>query len=243
MGGFSQKMVSNGSRRTIKANQNPSFLTQAGEQFSYIYAKIYNTLRPKPALVGKKKRPLNPNNTPKRTDFDYKSLPNDLENAGDDFFKPSSSSVTNTPEARKLKELESKIDWLVGQQVSKFGGFGDDNVLINLPTKSPESRQEGDDGSQKFQKGTAKDIAVVQLQKDLKSKSPLCESNSKKSVSATRVNLSKPVRSRSLMDALIAEMKNHKLKKTTTQTKATDSGHLKTALQSRFAQMEKENEW
>ena len=45
------------------------------------------------------------------------------------------------------------------------------------------------------------------------------------------------------MDALMLEMKTHKLKKPSLSFEPAKKTHLMTELQLRFAQMEKENEW
>ena len=229
-------MVSNGSRRPVKPNQaNQSFLSQAGEQFSYIYDRIYNSLRPKPQQsVGKKKRLDSSNqNTPNKL-FENAKNTLDIENF------PKTQQIASTPDARKLKELESKIDWLVGQQAMQFGGLGDDSLLAEFQT--PKSfvvfDQLNDLGPEKVSPSNNKQKRLIQ------SKSPKILEHKpviKRPILAKSDSM--PVRSRDFMDALMLEMKTHKLKKPSLSFEPAKKTHLMTELQLRFAQMEKENEW
>ena len=151
--------------------------------------------------------------------------------------------TANTPEARKIKELESKIDWLVGQQTTKFGGIGDEGLFFaSLPDKShqiapvdaPSSRTNNLEADQS-------QFTIIENRRVSKGDNIRI---------GTQDNSRPILRNPRYMNALMAEMKQHKLRKVD-KRKQNDkvqngqadshSNCLTRALHERFAQMEKEN--
>ena len=247
-------MVSNGSRRPTTNIRAPSFLEQAGEQFSFIYAKIYNSLRPKSHLISKKVGNQVTNRAKvmespliiggeklEQSDSRLESTPLRSFNRNTD----SAFITANTPEARKIKELESKIDWLVGQQTTKFGGIGDEGLLFAslldkshqiAPVDAPSSRTNNLESDQS--QFTTKECRRVPKGDNIRI--------------GTQDNSRPLLQNPRYMNALMAEMKHHKLRKVDKRKQnykvqhgrtESHSNSLTRALHERFALMEKENKW